>query len=168
MTQDFRVWNGMEMVYDVTVGKFGAFYVNPGDKGNGLDPNDSASLTPFNTKYSDETPVMQFTGLKDMNGKKIYKGDVVRILYTDWASQTPDENGNYPMSLEDYKKSKSAIGYVDWDDHSTGWVIMTKSKYSVNEEGTVMTSIIHGTHGEREVIGHIYQTPSLLQSAAGV
>ena len=51
----FRIWNGTEMIYDV-VGKFGTFYVNPGNNGHGLDPNDLASLTPFTTKYSDDTP----------------------------------------------------------------------------------------------------------------
>lgn len=105
----------------------------------------------------------QFTGLKDKNGKEIYQNDIVRILYTDWPSQTPNENDEYDMSLDDYKKSISAIGYVDWDYYSTGWIIRTKSKYSVDEDGTVMTSIIHGAHGEREVIGNIYEHPHLLK-----
>ena len=39
----FRVWTGMKMDYDVVVGKLGAFYVA------GLDPKDSASMSPANT-----------------------------------------------------------------------------------------------------------------------
>lgn len=57
----FRVWNGQKMEYSVMAGTYGTFFVNP-ENGNGLDPNDSASLTPANTKYFEETPVMQFIG----------------------------------------------------------------------------------------------------------
>ena len=81
-----RVWNGLEMVYDVMVGKFGVFYVNPGKDGKRLDERDSASLTPFNTIFSEGTPVMDFTGLHDKNGKEIYEGDVVQYSYNDYET----------------------------------------------------------------------------------
>ncbi|NCB72485.1 MAG: hypothetical protein EOM45_12015 [Clostridia bacterium] len=71
----FRVWNGANYEYNVMVGKFGAFYVNP--MNDGLDAGDSASLSPFNTKFSDDVVIEQFTGLLDKHGRKIFEGDIV-------------------------------------------------------------------------------------------
>ena len=50
------MWTGITMEYNVVVGKFGVFYVNPGIRGDGLDDSDSASLTPFTTKYPEGYP----------------------------------------------------------------------------------------------------------------
>lgn len=74
----FRTWNGNTMNYNIVVGKFGAFWVNPGSKNDGLDEDDNASLTPYNTKCIDETVIMEFTGVHDCNGRLIYEGDIVR------------------------------------------------------------------------------------------
>lgn len=87
----------------------------------------------------------QFTGLLDKNGKEIYEGDRVRILYTDWPS-----NSNPNISLEDYKKSISNYGSVVWDNETASWGILA---------GAIL-EILHGAHGEIEVIGHIYSRPS--------
>jgi uncharacterized phage protein (TIGR01671 family) len=135
----FRAWTGMTMEYNVTVGKFGTFYVNPGAKGDGLDEKDTASLTPFTTIYSKETSVMQFTGLKDKNGKEIYEGNVL-----EWRAR--DNDGSR-------MKSREAVGWK-YGAYITGEKNNEESFYDEGNRRQITK--------QSEVIGNIYENPELL------
>ena len=138
----FRVWNGIEMEYNIMVGKFGVFYVNPSN--NGLDENDSASLSPYNTKYFDDIPLMLFTGLKDKNGKEIYEGDIcIFHMPNDWG-----DDGKLSRKVD------NRIITFEWNNNGwnlKGFNILNGTYYFGSIEGDML-----------EIIGNIYQTPELL------
>lgn len=103
--------------------------------------------------------VMQYTGLKDKNEKDIYEGDIIRILYTDWPSQPAEKNGHYVMTLEEYKDSISKIGYVEYS--SPEFVLIIESKWK-DEITRHQYSLLGGKHGQKTVIGNIYENPELV------
>lgn len=131
----FRIWNGAEMEYNVTVGKFGNFYVNP-EKGDGLNPKDLACLTTNTTAYSDKVSVMQFTGQIDNNRKEIFEGDKVKF------------NDKYKGEI---------VGVIEWSPMASQWWIIWNdgaSRYKplepdYGDEQTQCTYL--------EVIGHRYE-----------
>ena len=71
----FRIWNGSQMEHKIMAGFLGAFYVQS------IDEKDSASMSTFNTIYSENTPLMQFTGMQDKNGNMLYESDIVECGY---------------------------------------------------------------------------------------
>jgi uncharacterized phage protein (TIGR01671 family) len=95
--------------------------------------------------------VMQFTGLLDKNGKEIYEGDIVRILYTDWMSKSDAD----PRTLEQYKIDISRVGVVEY-------FYDRFNLYFPNRGGVTTGSLSEGDHGEKEIIGNIYENPELL------
>lgn len=155
----FRAWTGHAMDYDVVVGRFGSFYVNAGKDDDGLDVADKGSLTTFNTIYPENTPIMQFTGLKDKNGKEIYEGDIVARLETDWPSQTPDENGIYPLSLDEYMRSISKICKVIFHD-AEFCCLEPNGDY---KGADALYCLNTGRHGQIEIIGNIHEHPDLIR-----
>lgn len=83
--------------------------------------------------------VMQYTGLKDKNGKEIYEGDIVK------------HNGFYEGDCY----YNAGYGQVLWDDEDTGFYLTAKD--------TSFISLFDLTKNlDGEVIGNIYENPELL------
>jgi hypothetical protein len=79
--------------------------------------------------------LMQYTGLKDKNGKEIYEGDIVRIP------------GGYQGDYHEREK----ISVVKWEDEDTAEI-----GFYLN-----LPECVHWKH--LEVIGNIYENPELLK-----
>jgi uncharacterized phage protein (TIGR01671 family) len=140
----FRFWSGTKMFYDLEnvmecLKQQMAF-------------NEGLKLPiPYDHVGLHGAAFLQLTGLVDTTtGKDIYAGDIISVRYASRNYETGDSELTSP-----------AIGVVDWNEHSTGWVVRCKSPMSVSEDGTVMTSIICDG-GEREVLGNIHENPERL------
>lgn len=82
-----------------------------------------------------EFELMQFTGLKDKNGKDIYEGDIVRLLET-----VSEDDPAYP-----YYCDTMEVVYSD------GWV-----RFGLFDGGAILNF-----PQNIEVIGNIYENPEL-------
>ncbi len=86
--------------------------------------------------YIDEDiDLMQYTGLKDKNGKEIYEGDIVKTLYV--------FSSDIPHGQIKFKKGRF---FVEW----------------MNEDEE-MNDILHIHAKASEIIGNIYENPELLE-----
>jgi uncharacterized phage protein (TIGR01671 family) len=88
--------------------------------------------------------VMQFTGLKDKNGKEIYEGDIVV-----WE--------RLPTTESDEGKNHIEKSQVVWDGGWGQWREVWIKKPDVSFALADMVRI-----GNCEIIGNIYENPELL------
>lgn len=118
----FRAWNGTKMIDLYAVTPFAL------DKGLDID----GLFIPFSNEYR----LMQYTGLKDKNGKEIYEGDIVK--------EAKYIGGNFIETL--YTNFE-----VIYHGVSFQYKPLSGSQYTISPIGC-----------EVEVIGNIYEHPNLL------
>ena len=83
--------------------------------------------------HSEGAGLMQYTGLKDNNGKEIYEGDVIRVI------GLPITGTDYAITFD-----KGMFGFLEHHDSCELWTIG------------------HFHPDDMEVIGNIYENPELL------
>lgn len=94
------------------------------------------------------TILMQYTGLKDKNGKEIYEGDILKFLV------------HYPADFQErnpYKRYGRICGPVLWEE---GWLYADKKEHNGQDDMLLYQS----SSQEFEIIGNIYQNPELLNN----
>ena len=85
--------------------------------------------------------IMQFTGLKDKNGKEIYERDIVQSIY--WG------------------QPKRAKGIVIFEGYE--WKTVPKNRGSHKTSYELWSDVVGEEGTSVEVIGNIYENPELLK-----
>jgi uncharacterized phage protein (TIGR01671 family) len=93
--------------------------------------------------------LMQYTGLKDKNGKEIFEGDIIRVISDDkdWNKST---DGIQVIEFWNGQFVFNAHRHKDDDYINFGWWVRSNG-YSI---------VLH----QLEVIGNIYENPELLEA----
>lgn len=98
--------------------------------------------------------VMQYTGLKDKNGKEIYEGDVIKISNWEYAKQ------HYKPRPK--RKDCEGIFVVEVELRSWGYEFSWENISGYECSTHIMGFPAEGHSENLEVIGNIHQNPELL------
>lgn len=86
----------------------------------------------------DECELMQYTGLKDKNGKEIYEGDILKV---------PE---HYEL------QENTTMTYLNWE--------VTYENCAFRLDGISMEEDYEWISAECEVVGNVYEKPDLLKN----
>lgn len=143
----FRAWNhkAKQMYYNVCIDMYGC-------------ANDGVSFL----TYGKKDRVMQYTGLKEKKGKKIYEGDIIKVT---------TKHGFHGELLNEFKEEKKLDTINGIGLHFIGVVridllrglMFENPKTGYAEPMFSRHRKIFSYHSGIEIIGNIYQNPELLK-----
>jgi uncharacterized phage protein (TIGR01671 family) len=116
--------------------------------------------------------LMQYTGLKDKNGKEIYEGDILQIIH-DVRVGTRVVTRRRQQDTFDVTESQIGQGAVEWDEHQYKAKLNLFDDYpsyffvssrrdrprQIHQRITINSEKFI----QAEVIGNIYENPELLK-----
>ena len=145
----FRAWDKVlrVMVYDFRMSSKGKAIIPDTDFGN--------------DNILENLILLQFTGLKDKNGKEIFEGDI--ILFPDTDTESVDVGIGVPMPIAQTPvKSFSKVIF-----HEGSFCMDCYERNETLGKGIKTFDYVINDYGfgldELEVIGNIYENPGLLK-----
>ena len=112
-------------------------------------------------QFTDDCIVMQYTGLKDKNGKEIYEGDIV--LFPDEEREFVDVGIGVPLQVA--AQPVKELGQVTFENGGFGFNCNRKSAYYEKGFSSFTLADFKPELNELEdieIIGNIYENPELL------
>jgi len=101
--------------------------------------------------FRDQLKLMQYTGLKDKNGKEIYEGCILRLIRGGGVHA-------YDMSDPD-----ADARVVQWDEETAGFTLYM---VDMRKQGSGLIFCKgNANRGCFEIIGNIYENPELLEAS---
>ncbi len=131
----FRAWDKKkkEFWHDFRISPFG--HIEPATSSKN-------GLWIYDFKYNQKNVVLvQYTGLKDKNGKEIYEGDLVK--WNGWSKKAQIDIFG--------KKRKHKISEVVWINKTGAWELKGNEDWNIT------------VYDEIEIIGNIYKNPELIK-----